>query len=33
MDLMEKAIAYAPPFMYSHVTGIKSPPVPKSKAG
>jgi predicted amino acid dehydrogenase len=25
MDLMEKALAYAPPFTYSHVTGIKSP--------
>ena len=25
MDLVEKAMAYAPPFTYSHVTGIKSP--------
>jgi predicted amino acid dehydrogenase len=25
LDLMEKAVAYAPPFTYSHVTGIKSP--------
>ncbi|MEP7193972.1 MAG: dehydrogenase [Actinomycetota bacterium] len=25
VDLVEKALAYAPPFMYSHVTGIKSP--------
>lgn len=25
MDAMEKAIAYTPPFKYSHVTGIKSP--------
>lgn len=25
MDVMEKALAYAPPFTYSHVTGIKSP--------
>ena len=25
MDAMEKALAYAPPFTYSHVTGIKSP--------
>jgi predicted amino acid dehydrogenase len=25
MDGIEKAIAYAPPFTYSHVTGIKSP--------
>ncbi|MEZ5117840.1 MAG: hypothetical protein R2737_16385 [Candidatus Nanopelagicales bacterium] len=25
MDAVEKAMAYAPPFVYSHVTGIKSP--------
>ncbi|HRA22028.1 MAG TPA: hypothetical protein PLK52_00640 [Usitatibacteraceae bacterium] len=25
MDVVEKAMAYAPPFVYSHVTGIKSP--------
>ena len=25
VDAIEKAMAYAPPFMYSHVTGIKSP--------
>ena len=25
MDAVEKALAYAPPFTYSHVTGIKSP--------
>ena len=25
MDLVEKAMAYAPPFTYSHITGIKSP--------
>jgi predicted amino acid dehydrogenase len=25
MDVLEKAMAYAPPFVYSHVTGIKSP--------
>lgn len=25
MDLVEKAMAYSPPFTYSHVTGIKSP--------
>ena len=25
MDVVEKAVAYAPPFMYSHVTGITSP--------
>jgi predicted amino acid dehydrogenase len=25
MDAMEKALAYLPPFTYSHVTGIKSP--------
>ncbi len=25
MDVVEKAMAYSPPFMYSHVTGIKSP--------
>jgi predicted amino acid dehydrogenase len=25
MDAMEKALAYLPPFMYSHVTGITSP--------
>lgn len=25
MDLVEKAVAYAPPFTYSHVTGITSP--------
>jgi len=25
MDVVEKALAYAPPFTYSHVTGIKSP--------
>lgn len=25
MDAMEKAMAYMPPFTYSHVTGIKSP--------
>jgi len=25
MDAIEKAMAYAPPFTYSHVTGIKSP--------
>lgn len=25
MDLVEKALAYAPPFTYSHITGIKSP--------
>ncbi len=25
MDTMEKALAYLPPFTYSHVTGIKSP--------
>ena len=25
MDVVEKAMAYAPPFTYSHVTGIKSP--------
>lgn len=25
MDLVEKAVAYAPPFTYSHVTGIRSP--------
>ena len=25
MDAVEKAMAYAPPFTYSHVTGIKSP--------
>ncbi|HEY5249067.1 MAG TPA: dehydrogenase [Dermatophilaceae bacterium] len=25
VDAMEKAMAYAPPFTYSHVTGIKSP--------
>ncbi len=25
MDALEKAMAYAPPFVYSHVTGIKSP--------
>ena len=25
VDVMEKAIAYAPPFMFSHVTGITSP--------
>ncbi len=25
MDGIEKAIAYAPPFTYSHITGIKSP--------
>jgi predicted amino acid dehydrogenase len=25
VDAMEKALAYAPPFVYTHVTGIKSP--------
>ena len=25
MDVVEKALAYAPPFIYSHVTGITSP--------
>lgn len=25
MDVVEKALAYAPPFTYSHVTGIESP--------
>lgn len=25
MDLLEKAVAYSPPFTYSHVTGITSP--------
>ena len=25
MDVVEKGLAYAPPFMYSHVTGITSP--------
>ncbi|MGZ8723948.1 MAG: dehydrogenase [Aeromicrobium sp.] len=25
MDVVEKALAYAPPFIYSHVTGIRSP--------
>lgn len=25
MSLVEKAVAYSPPFVYSHVTGIKSP--------
>lgn len=25
MDLVEKAVAYSPPFTYSHVTGIRSP--------
>ncbi|HEX2893627.1 MAG TPA: dehydrogenase [Marmoricola sp.] len=25
MDAVEKAMAYAPPFVYSHVTGIRSP--------
>ena len=25
MDVVEKAMAYAPPFVYSHVTGIRSP--------
>ncbi|MFZ0157832.1 MAG: hypothetical protein WAL50_02290 [Kineosporiaceae bacterium] len=25
MDVVEKAMAYSPPFTYSHVTGIKSP--------
>lgn len=25
LDVVEKALAYAPPFTYSHVTGIKSP--------
>lgn len=25
MDLVEKAVAYSPPFTYSHVTGISSP--------
>jgi predicted amino acid dehydrogenase len=25
IDMVEKALAYAPPFTYSHVTGIKSP--------
>jgi predicted amino acid dehydrogenase len=25
IDVVEKALAYAPPFTYSHVTGIKSP--------
>jgi predicted amino acid dehydrogenase len=25
VDMIEKAMAYAPPFTYSHVTGIKSP--------
>ena len=25
MDVVEKALAYAPPFTYSHVTGIRSP--------
>jgi predicted amino acid dehydrogenase len=25
MDVVEKAMAYAPPFVYSHVTGIESP--------
>ena len=25
MDLVEKAVAYSPPFTYSHVTGITSP--------
>ena len=25
VDAMEKALAYAPPFIYTHVTGIKSP--------
>ena len=25
MDVLEKAIAYSPPFTYTHVTGIKSP--------
>jgi predicted amino acid dehydrogenase len=25
MDLLEKAMAYTPPFTYSHVTGIRSP--------
>lgn len=25
MDVLEKAMAYAPPFVYSHVTGIRSP--------
>lgn len=25
MGLVEKAVAYAPPFVYSHVTGIRSP--------
>lgn len=25
MDVVEKAVAYSPPFVYSHMTGIKSP--------
>ena len=25
MDVVEKAVAYSPPFIYSHVTGIESP--------
>ena len=25
MDMLEKAMAYTPPFVYSKVTGIKSP--------
>ncbi|GAA1931422.1 serine carboxypeptidase [Nocardioides marmoribigeumensis] len=25
VDVMEKALAYAPPFVYTHVTGIRSP--------
>jgi len=25
MDVVEKAMAYAPPFVYSHVTGVRSP--------
>ncbi|GAA3827809.1 dehydrogenase [Nocardioides panacisoli] len=25
LDLVEKAVAYAPPFVYSHVTGVRSP--------
>ena len=33
MDSLEKVMAYAPPFVYSHITGITSPTGPKPRAG
>jgi len=33
MNLVEKVIAYSPPFVYSHVTGIESPTGEEAEAG